>query len=198
MVDDATNTLALLQAAVPTTHRLITGITTQQWHGSTPCADMDVAALVAHLIDGLDQFAAVASAETGGAPVPAAVADPDVSNIDGAQAASLYAAASARLLDAWSAHGALDRLYAMPWGETPGLMLVGFMVIEQVTHGWDLARATGQEPAFDDDLAEATLALAQGYDDDAIRVPGMFGPAITVSPDATPIDRLAGFLGRQP
>ena len=77
-------------------------------------------------------------------------------------------------------------------------MLVVFMVIEQVTHGWDLARATGQEPSFGDELAEATLTLARSYDDGTIRVPGLFGPIVEIPFGASAIDRLAAFLGRRP
>ncbi len=102
------------------------------------------------------------------------------------------------MLEAWSGDGALGAAYAMPWGETPGMALVGFMVIEQVTHGWDLARATGQPPKFGDELAQATLELARGYDDASIRVPGMFGPIVEIGAGAPAIDKLAAFLGRRP
>jgi uncharacterized protein (TIGR03086 family) len=77
-------------------------------------------------------------------------------------------------------------------------MLLGFTVIEQIVHGWDIARATGQEPGFDDDLAEATLELIREYDDATIRAPGMFDPEIAVADDAPAIDRLIAFVGRNP
>ena len=156
---------------------------------------MDVADLVQHLVGGLDQFAAVPAA---GESETAAATGSAVSAVEHHEAPTVYLTSCKRLVKAWTAPGALGRSYAMPWGETPGVMLVGFMVIEQVTHGWDLARATGQEPSFGDELAEATLELACSYDDEAIRVPGMFGPAVAVPSAAAAIDRLAGFLGRRP
>ncbi len=103
-----------------------------------------------------------------------------------------------RMLSAWSAPGVVDDRYDMPWGETPGTMLVGFMVIEELGHGWDLARASGQDPGFDDDVVHATLDMARAYDDESIRVPGMFGPVVPIADDAPPIDQLAAYLGRRP
>lgn len=119
-------------------------------------------------------------------------------SLDIEDAALAYATASERLLAAWSVEGVLEREYEMPWGTTPGGFLMGFMVIEQVTHGWDLARATGQAPAFGDALVEVTLQLARSFDDESIRVPGMFGPIVEAPSNAAPIDRLAAFLGRRP
>lgn len=185
----------LWSAAAPTTHRLIERITPRQWHLSTPCAGMDVAALVQHLVVGLDQFAAVPSV---GRSEAAAADGSQVSTVGHREAPTVYLASCERLLEVWAAPETLGSAYAMPWGETPGAMLVGFMVIEQVAHGWDLAHATGQHPTFGDEVAAATLDLARSYDDETIRMPGMFGPVVAVPPDALAIDRLAGFLGRHP
>jgi uncharacterized protein (TIGR03086 family) len=102
------------------------------------------------------------------------------------------------MVAAWSAPGAVDRDYQMPWGATPGAALVEFMVVEEVVHGWDLVRACGQTRIVGEDLARAALDLAQRYDDETIRVPGMFGAAVEVDQNAPTIDRLAAFLGRQP
>ena len=195
MVDNGMNCLELVREATPATHRLIEGIPSRQWNASTPCEGMDVATLVQHLVGGLDQFAAIPThAESEPAPNRGAV----VPALEHHEAPAAYLASCDRITEAWSAPGVLERSYAMPWGETPGVMLMGFMVIEQVTHGWDLARATGQEPGFGEELAEATLALARSYDDETIRVPGMFGPVVETASDAPAIDRLAAFLGRRP
>ena len=64
---------------------------------------------------------------------------------------------------------------------------------EDLGHGWDLARATGQPAAFPDDLAERGLAVARRQLDNRHST---FGAEVEVSADAQAIDRLAAFLGR--
>ena len=102
------------------------------------------------------------------------------------------------MLTAWSEPDVMERTYEMPWGDTPGSTLAGFMLIEQVTHGWDLAKATGQDIVVDDEVFDTTLSLARENDDEAIRVPGMFASAVEIDDGAPTIDRLAAFLGRHP
>ena len=68
---------------------------------------------------------------------------------------------------------------------------------EMLTHGWDLARATGQQMPTDDvDVEQVLTGMKRSLRPEA-RKPG-FGPEVQSSPDAPPIDRLAAFLGRQP
>ena len=64
-------------------------------------------------------------------------------------------------------------------------------------HAWDLARATGQPVALDEDecaaLLEGMLPL-----DDLLRSSGQYGPRVPVPDDASAVDRLVGFIGRDP
>jgi uncharacterized protein (TIGR03086 family) len=100
---------------------------------------------------------------------------------------------------AFGAGGALDRTVRLPFGEFPGTVLRDLAAIEQFTHGWDLARATGQPADLDPVLAAGLLGLAR------LAVPGvsrgpdghaLFGPAREVPAGAGPASRLAAFLGR--
>jgi len=182
--------LDLLDRATRGAGLLVAGVGPDQWHAPTPCEDMDVLGLVEHMIAALDQFAEVGR---GGQLDPTAQRPilPDA-------AAEEYRTASDGMKSAWSAPGAIDRDHDMPWGATPGAALVEFMFIEEVAHGWDLGRATGQSSPFDEDLVRLALDRARQYDDETIRVPGMFGPAVDIADDAPMIDRLAAFLGRHP
>jgi hypothetical protein len=70
---------------------------------------------------------------------------------------------------------------------------------EILTHGWDLATATGQPTERDPELAAFALAGARRILPPEARgadVP--FGPVVEVSPDAGPYAQLAAWLGRQP
>jgi uncharacterized protein (TIGR03086 family) len=80
----------------------------------------------------------------------------------------------------------------------------GVASADLIIHGWDLARATGQDDTIDPDEVERMLPEAQGMPEE-MRTPGAFGPGIVVFgpeievPDeAPPQDRLLGLLGRDP
>ncbi len=69
---------------------------------------------------------------------------------------------------------------------------------EVVIHGWDLARATGQEY----DPGEASLRVSYALlepsgDDDSLR-DAIFGPVVEVPESAPLLDRVIGLSGRRP
>ena len=70
--------------------------------------------------------------------------------------------------------------------------------LDMVFHGWDLARATGQDATMDP--VEVARFWASGLTDsmDSLRAPGILGPEVPVPADASPQDRLLGLLGRNP
>jgi uncharacterized protein (TIGR03086 family) len=80
--------------------------------------------------------------------------------------------------------------------------------IDLPQHGWDLAKATGQDPTIDAvDVAElwAAVSLFTPSQWSFMRTPGSFGPGIVVYgpevavPASAPLqDRLLGLLGRDP
>jgi uncharacterized protein (TIGR03086 family) len=77
-----------------------------------------------------------------------------------------------------------------------------------VIHGWDLARAVGQDATMDPRDAESMWRAAQAIPGEVMekyRTPGAFGPGITVYGPQVPVDedaplqdRLLGLLGRDP
>jgi uncharacterized protein (TIGR03086 family) len=64
-------------------------------------------------------------------------------------------------------------------------------------HGWDLARATGQDATMPEDLAEAAFAMIDGKLTDENREPG-FKSVVAVPEDASAQDKLLAYTGRQP
>ena len=73
-----------------------------------------------------------------------------------------------------------------------------------VVHGWDLARATGQDDTMDPDEVAQMLPFAEGMPPE-MRTPGAFGPGVVVfgpivelPADAPAQDRLLGLMGRDP
>ena len=136
MSEAAASMLALLRDVVPPTSRVVAAISVDEWSKPTPCEEMTVHELAAHLVGGLEQFGDVAD----GLPVDVTA----ITEIEPGEISARLDAAADRMLEQWSVPGVADVVYPMPWGDTPGVNLIGFMVIEVATHGWDLARATGR------------------------------------------------------
>ncbi|PRY22758.1 hypothetical protein [Pseudosporangium ferrugineum] len=68
-----------------------------------------------------------------------------------------------------------------------------------MTHGWDLATATGLPWQPDEATAERALAYYRETIKPEWRGPGMpFGPEFPVSPDASALERVIAFAGRDP
>jgi uncharacterized protein (TIGR03086 family) len=72
-----------------------------------------------------------------------------------------------------------------------------FMGFDLVVHGWDLARATGQDETIDPVEVDRAWEAAQGFGEN-MRKYGVTGPEVEVPDDASKQDRLLGLLGRQP
>lgn len=183
-------TLDALHTLLDDVAGLVDALTPESWHAASPCPDLDAARLVAHLVGGLTAFTGVAQRDDApnfGEPA-----------IDVAGASRAYRDAGTAVVAAWSAPSRLATVFAMPWGDTTGAQLVGFLALEQAVHGWDLARALGRPAAFDETAVAVADAVARAMVSPEMRVPGMFGPEVEAPPDADRLDRLAAFLGRRP
>lgn len=183
-----------MEDACRSTERIIEGVRPEHLANATPCSDWDVADLLNHIVGTLHLGAALLSDSVPAVNMgPGELPDTDVVGDDPVKA---YRVGVERLLAA-AAGDALQRNHATPLGEMPGAGLGGFTTLDIVVHGWDLARATGQDPAVPDDLAETVLAFARQAITDDFRGPRI-GAAIAVDEGASATDRLVGYLGRRP
>ena len=64
-------------------------------------------------------------------------------------------------------------------------------------HTWDLARASDQPVALDEAECATLLAGMQPIDE-LLRSSGQYGPRVPVPDDASALDRMVGFIGRDP
>jgi uncharacterized protein (TIGR03086 family) len=69
--------------------------------------------------------------------------------------------------------------------------------IDVAVHGWDVGRTCGSGAAIPGDLALNLLRIAPLLLSEADR-PGRFAEPVAVPSDASPADRLLGYLGRDP
>ena len=83
--------------------------------------------------------------------------------------------------------------------DLPGEVAALVALDEVVVHGWDLARATGQDYDPGEAAILACLGFAQSFEPPADADDGgLFGPPVPVPDDAPALDRLAGATGRDP
>ncbi len=189
----------LHEQAMDETARLVGGVRADQMGFPTPCSDWDVRALIAHLVGGNVRYAGVAE----GTPVRrgpegtptgrGAVAD----DLLGDDPESAYRRSAEVAEQAWRDPALLDRQFELPFGTLPGRAALGMHLVETVTHAWDLAKATGQQPSFDPQVVQTASQFARSSMPDQ-RPPGYpFDAPASVADDATELDHLAAFLGRK-
>ncbi|HEY3097199.1 MAG TPA: TIGR03086 family metal-binding protein [Acidimicrobiia bacterium] len=182
----------LLDEAVASTGKVVAGVRPNQLGDATPCTQWDVATLLNHVIGVAGAFSDVGE----GAPIKPP--DPRVATFDGDDYAAAYDFATAELLDAWRRPSVLDTTVVLPIGDVPGTVAASINFVDVLVHGWDLARATGQDVELSPHLAEPALQFSRGLVNDELRGAGAFGPEVLVPANMPASDRLVAFLGRTP
>jgi uncharacterized protein (TIGR03086 family) len=154
---------------------------TSQLDEPTICDGWDVRTLLNHMLQTQRYFVGAARGEDvappGGTP-------PDVLS-DKPRAD--FASARAETLETFGEPGVIDK--------TGPAIAIAFS--DQLLHGWDLARSTGQEATMPDGLPDAAYSLIYGRFTDDQRQ-GIFKPEVPVGPDATAQDRLLAYTGLNP
>ncbi|HZQ29171.1 MAG TPA: TIGR03086 family metal-binding protein [Acidimicrobiales bacterium] len=183
----------LHRRALDGTHGLVAGVREGQWRDPTPCADWDVRELVNHIVAEnfwVAPMLAGKSIEDVGAQF-----DGDVLGDDPLAAYDRSAADAAGAADE---PGAMDRPVGVSYGPVPGSVYVGHRFLDVLIHGWDLAKATGQDTSLDPELVQACWDLAEP-EEAMLKGSGLFGPADGVPvPDGADLQtRLLALLGRR-
>jgi len=177
------------EQAIATTRAVLTGVNADQLASSTPCDSWDVSGLINHIVGGQQFF------KSGLEGTPPAGQDVDYAAGDYVSAFDEAAAAS---VEAFQTEGALQKIVSLPFGDMPGSALMGLATTDTFTHGWDLAKATGQSTDLAPELAAGILAQARMAIQDSFRGPegAPFGSECEAPDGASNADQLAAFLGR--
>jgi uncharacterized protein (TIGR03086 family) len=193
-MDTATDTTTgLLASVLADLARAVRAITPGQLHDPTPCSAYDVGQLRDHVVGWLATFADGFADPGGQAPR---------ASLDGyrppADPAGTVLAATATLTRALRA-GAASRPLQLGDSAMPGELALGMILWEYQVHGWDLARATGQDwsppaAAARESLSFAPAMLTGDYQGEG----KAFGPPVPVPATAPPLERLLGLSGRDP
>lgn len=182
----------LIKQGMDRNAELVANVTPEQLGLPTPCSGFDVKELLNHIVTGNHMLALVGDGKE------ASYGDePDMVGNDPLGA---YKQSAEAAFAAWSDPAKMNQTFTFPFGQMPGPAAFGTVLLETWVHGWDLAKATGQDPTIPTPIAEALLAGLQAGGFDAYRNPegNPFGLAVSVPDDASPTDKLVAFVGRTP
>ncbi len=187
---------------------VIAGTDPAQHRLATSCDGFDVGGLLGHLLFVVQRVAAAGRGEN------AFDGDPSVVTVASNDWVADWDAARAAVARAWSDDSTLDSTVVLPWATMTGAETLEMWTSEVTTHTWDLARATGQQPVWDDDICAASLNSIRRDLPTADRTAmwasfvesmpaGMpftppFGNAVPIGDDAPLIEQLVAWTGRNP
>lgn len=164
-----------------------------QLDANTPCDEWSVRRLLDHMLFAQQMFA---SGPSGGTIAPPAGPPPELVGND---PAGQYEEARKATVHAYSQPGVLEGTLKGSAGDVPAAQILGIAFCDQLIHGWDLAKATGQDTTMPLDLASAALTMLNGRLPDEARGPGKnFKAAVSVPDDASDQDKLIAYCGRRP
>lgn len=145
----------------------------------TPCEGWSVRDLASHVIETMRYFSASARGEQASPPSPSPTGEL------GDDPVGEFEQLRSELLALYSQPEVLERTGPA----------VGIALADSLLHGWDLARATGQDDTMPDGLAAVAYDQIQGRFTEEQRV-GVFAPALPTAADAGDQERLLAYTGR--
>jgi uncharacterized protein (TIGR03086 family) len=159
------------------------------WDKPSPCEAWTAREVLGHFIWGAKRLTAVAT----GTELPAEQAEAKVAGDD---PKATWSATRDNLLTALDHQGALGTPFHGPFG--PGTVddFLGIHTLDCVLHAWDIAKTAGIDACVPADIAASGAAGLKAAGD-ALRAPGLFGPAVQTSSD-DPVTQFVALAGRHP
>jgi len=183
-------TTEVLEQAIAATRGVLAGVSPDQLGDATPCAAWKVSDLINHIVGGQYFFAAGVTGE------PLASGETDFSAGD---FLAIFDQGAEQCVTAFRGDGVMSKILTLPFGQMPGSAFIGLAATDTFAHGWDLARATGQNTDLSPELAAQLLVGAKQAISPELRSDdgAVFGPEQTAPAGACSADQLAAFLGRK-
>ena len=123
--------------------------------------------------------------------------DPWGSNVTVTDWAAELSANLEAIPSAWAHADSWAGTVATGSGEMPAQAIGEMALIEIVLHGWDLARATGQQLEVSDALAAEVLRAVSETAEQGRQFEA-YGTEVEIAADASDLDRALGLSGRDP
>jgi uncharacterized protein (TIGR03086 family) len=180
-----TDELRAAEQALGVLQHIVHPISRDDLSRPTPSGDFDVAQLTEHLVDTITSIGTALGAE-----LPPRDAQDTVER--------QIIAAGRPTLDAFHRRHGLDGDVTWRGEDTPVRTLAGVLSFGLLVHGWDYAVATGGPVDVTDALADYVLELAEKIITPERRANNEFADPVEPPANASGIDRLIAFTGRDP
>jgi uncharacterized protein (TIGR03086 family) len=162
-----------------------------QWQAATPCSEWDVKQIASHII-GENLWAG----ELYQGKTIQEVGNRLDGDLAGDDPAAAYRASVNVASSVVSAPGAMQATCDLSFGDFSGADYAEQLFMDTVIHGWDIAKATGQDTRLDPELVAACIPIAQQLTSQ-FRSSRAFGEDSPVGPDADAQTRLLALVGRR-
>jgi uncharacterized protein (TIGR03086 family) len=182
----------LMAAAAAEAARVVGGVPEGPLDGATPCDDWDLRTLLNHTIL---WTAYSAERRAYGESAAEDLMTKDFTADPGFRTA--YADQIGKAVNAWSDPAAWERELGVMGNTTPAAEVAAMLIMEMVLHGWDVAKATGQEYVCDDAVAAAVLETVEAQGEMFRKYEG-FKDIVPVADEVTKFDRALSLSGRDP
>lgn len=155
------------------------------WESPTPCQDWTARDLVSHLLEVHGRFQGLVGRSL--------VTHPDVTE----DPLGAWEAVRSQMQEDLDDPVKVAEEYDGRFGRSTFAKAVdGFVCFDLVVHGWDLARATGQDETIEPGDVEAIQSMVDTMGD-VMRSNGVIAEPIDPGPDASDQERLLAALGRK-
>ncbi|MFC7535041.1 TIGR03086 family metal-binding protein [Actinoplanes sp. GCM10030250] len=184
-----------LEPPVRQLRALLLGVDEDDLAAPTPCPGWPVAALLDHLMGLSVAFTQAARKRSDVPGTDGPPPQPSAANLAPHWRSRLPALLE-ELATAWKDPAAWSGTAQAGGVTLPATAMGTVAVNELVMHGWDLARATGQDYAADPRTLEVLVEfISQGP---AEGTPGLFGPVVPVGAEEDLLHQAVGLAGRDP
>ncbi|WP_412543533.1 TIGR03086 family metal-binding protein [Longispora sp. K20-0274] len=181
-----------LVAAAGRAALLVAGVRPERFGDPTPCGDWDVRALLNHyVLWTAHSFERRALRQE----VPAELLERDFVAEPGW--ADAYAVQLDKAVAAWSDPAVWEGDIPMGGSGMPAASIAGLVLLELVLHGWDLAKATGQDPTWPEDVAVAVAGIV-AENAELYRQYEGFGALVSPPGSPSTLERALAESGRDP
>jgi uncharacterized protein (TIGR03086 family) len=183
---------ALMAAAAAETARVVTGATDANLDQPTRCGDWDLRTLLNHTILWTSYSA---ERRAHGESVAEDLMSKDFTAEPGY--AQDYQAQVDQAVRAWSDPAAWEGDRNVMGSPIPAADIAAMLIMETVLHGWDIAKATGQDYRCGEQLAQAVLETVEAQGEMFRQYQGFAAP-VSVPAGASTFDRVLALSGRDP
>ena len=186
------NLSAEMAAAAAEAARVVNGVPEGTLNAPTPCGDWDLRTLLNHTILWTSYSA---ERRAHGESVAEDLMNKNFTADPGFR--EDYARQISKAVQAWSDPQTWAGTLNVMGDATPAADVGAMLLMEMALHGWDVARATGQEFSADAKTANALEDIVQAQAELFRKYQG-FADAVEPPPDATAFERALTLSGRDP